>query len=103
MAPCRKGKPIVRDREVHLGADGRLFVGRDSAGAAWLELANSADKVRCEPTEGELLMTLEALAMLYADLVGANAASVATGINRTLANRTRAARERRQHDRKSAA
>lgn len=48
-----------------------------------------------ELREGEVLMAIEALVAVYAELCGARPDSLARGVNRTLTNRTAAARERR--------
>ncbi len=87
----------MRDREVTLSRGARLSAGVEADRVAWLELvASDGRATTLELTEEELLMAIEALAMVYASVVGANPASVARGLHGTLSNRTRAARERRR-------
>ena len=76
--------------------EAQLVIGVDvAAGQAWLKLVDPERlPVRFGP--GQLLMTIEALAMAYAELCGARPESAARGVNRTLRNRTRAAREQRK-------
>jgi hypothetical protein len=80
----------VRDQAITTPA-GPLAVGCDAhAEQAWLEVPATRVGLRV----GELLMTIEALAMAYAELSGARPDSAARGVSRTLRNRARAARER---------
>jgi hypothetical protein len=76
---------------------GALSIGTDPAARrTWLELEQDTAVATVRLTEGELLMTVDALVIAYADLCGTRADSLARGVNRTLRNRTRAARESRQ-------
>jgi hypothetical protein len=93
----------VRDRHVTIGNAGELTGGAVGEGG-WLALTQGdGATVTLELTEGELLMAVEALAMVYADAVGARADSIAYGVMRTIRNRTQAARERRQRQHPEAA
>jgi hypothetical protein len=93
---ARERSALVRDRHVKIGGAGAFAAGAGGEGG-WLAVTDrDGTTAMLELTEGELLMAIEALAMVYADVVGANPASVAHGLNRTLRNRTRAARERRR-------
>ena len=84
-------------------ASGAQLVADVTAIGARLELAGpNGTAAVAEFTEGELLMAIEALAMAYADVVGARADSVARGVNRTLRNRTQAARTRRRESESAA-
>lgn len=88
----------MRDQQVGLAAAGQLAAGVDAGGQAWLELSSPVDTVMVVLAGGELLMTIEALAMVYAELCGARPDSLARGVNKTLRNRTTAARERRRRE-----
>jgi hypothetical protein len=95
--------PAVRERNVHFRDGGEIAGGASDSGA-WLELADPQGReTSVELTEGELLMALEALAMVYADLTGVNPASTARRVSRTLRDRTEAAREGRWRHRRAAA
>lgn len=86
----------MRDRNVKIGTTGELTAGA-SGERAWLALTEGdGATATLELSAGELLMAIEALAMAYADVVGARADSLAYGVMRTIRNRTLAARERRQ-------
>ncbi len=94
----------MRDRVVNLHAGSQLTAGTVDGSTAWLELTESGGATAtAELTEGEVLMAIEALGMVYADIVGARPDSIARGINRTLRNRTEAARNRRRRDVREAA
>jgi hypothetical protein len=85
----------MRDRLVRLATGGQLAVGLDARSRAWLELTPPKGAVvTVELSDGELLMAIEALAMVYGELCGARPDSLAYGVSKTLRNRTRAARER---------
>jgi hypothetical protein len=86
----------MRDQLITLGSGERIAAGIEASGRAWLELTTAEGPVRVALAEGEALMTIEALAMLYAELCGARPDSAARGVNRTLRNRTAAARGRRR-------
>ena len=85
----------MRDQAISI-TTGRIVVGCDRAQQrAWLELPADESRSRLVPLRaGELLMLIEALAMAYAELHGARTDSAARGVNRTLRNRTLAARDR---------
>jgi len=87
----------MRDQRIKPAAGGELVVGARGAPAlAWIELSTpDAEPGMIELTEGELLMAVDALVMAYGELCGARPDSLARRVNRTLRNRTRAARERR--------
>lgn len=93
----------MRDRTVRLVSGGRLEAGADSDARAWLELHNpSSPTASARLTDGELRLLIEALTIVYAALCGANPDSLARGVDRTIRNRTRAAREKRVTDRRAA-
>lgn len=84
----------ARARTIH--ATGGELSTQALDGRARLELAPQvpAAPAELELGPGELLMTIEALAMVYGELCGASPDSVARGVNRTLRNRTESARRR---------
>jgi hypothetical protein len=83
----------MRDQSISI-ATGRLVIGCDAgAERAWIELPTEP-AVTVHLREGELLMTIEALAMTYAELRGARPDSAAYGVKRTLRNCTNHRRER---------
>jgi len=89
----------VHDQRIALqGGRARLEVSADPGGPGpRLDLYLASGRpAGTHLTKGELLMAIEALPMVYAELCGARPDSLARGVNRTLRNRTRAARERRR-------
>ncbi|PZS15176.1 MAG: hypothetical protein DLM64_00305 [Solirubrobacterales bacterium] len=87
----------MRDQLVRIAAGGQLAIGVNPDGRAWLELTAPDGTATVHVGERELLLAIEALAMVYAQLGGARAdrSSVALGVSRQLRSRTRGARERR--------
>jgi poly(3-hydroxybutyrate) depolymerase len=76
-------------------AGGSLDVcGEPERAVASIELAGERD-ASVELTIGQVQMTIEALAAVYAELCGGNPESVVRGVNRTIRNRTDAARSQR--------
>ena len=85
----------MRDQSIST-ATGRLVIGCDAnAERAWIELPTEP-AATVHLREGELLTTIEALVMTYAELRGARPDSAAHGVRRTLHNRTD---HRRKQDR----
>jgi hypothetical protein len=84
----------MRDQQITLAGRGRLVVRATPSSSLEIKLGN--DSLTTQLAEGELLMVIEALAMAYAEVCGARPDSIARGVKRTIANRTRVARERRQ-------
>jgi hypothetical protein len=74
---------------------GTLTIGSMANETARIEVITSDPASPLRLTEREVLLVIEAFAVVYADLCGARPESIARGVNRTLRNRTRAARENR--------
>lgn len=74
----------MTDRLIRAGVGSRLAAGLDGE-RAWLELTpREGEPGTVEFSAGEPLMAIEALTMVYAERVGANPASFARGVSRTL-------------------
>lgn len=83
----------MRDQTITTAA-GRLAISCEAAAhRASLELPTNP-AITLQLAEGELLMTIEALAMAYADLRGARPDTAARRVNRTLRNCTSPRRDR---------
>ncbi len=76
----------MRDQAITTSS-GRIVVSC-AAGRELATLETPTDARCLTFTHGELLMTIEALAMAYATLRGARPDSAARGVHRTLRNRT---------------
>jgi hypothetical protein len=86
----------MRSTRITLATGAHLAVSAVQDGRARLEVTPKGEPALAfELTEGEVVMAIEALVAVYAGLCGARADSLTRGVNRTLTNRTAAARQRR--------
>lgn len=86
----------MRPARTTFAVGGKLSAGAiDGRALVTLTPQFEVSPTELELAEGELLMVIETLAMVYAELCGARPESLARGVNRTLRNRTAAARQRR--------